>query len=222
MAQQTIGTGTVANDGTGDPLRTAWTKANSNFGELYDYFGHVAGRWYIPGNIPNFNGGANPTIGSIRLYPGMVREKITIDTLGVRVTTGSAGNLQAAIYAADATTHLPTGSALVSTASMSTASATSVTSAAALQLGPGVYWFATNCDNVGAIMDSITTNHSLLSSLLGSATFSDILAGGGGGLSGLAIAQTFGTWPSLTSASFTWLNGSATVPVVGYHVASIP
>lgn len=35
MAQQTIGIGTVANDGTGDPLRTAFDKANDNFDELY-------------------------------------------------------------------------------------------------------------------------------------------------------------------------------------------
>jgi hypothetical protein len=34
MAIQTINIGTVANDGTGDPLRTAWNKANSNFSEL--------------------------------------------------------------------------------------------------------------------------------------------------------------------------------------------
>jgi len=36
MAQQTIGIGTAANDGTGDPLRTAFTKTNDNFDELYD------------------------------------------------------------------------------------------------------------------------------------------------------------------------------------------
>lgn len=35
MAKQTIQLGTVANDGTGDPLRTAFTKTNSNFTELY-------------------------------------------------------------------------------------------------------------------------------------------------------------------------------------------
>ena len=35
MAQQTIGIGTSANDGTGDPLRTAFTKINTNFTELY-------------------------------------------------------------------------------------------------------------------------------------------------------------------------------------------
>ena len=35
MAKQTINIGTSANDGTGDPLRTAFTKINQNFTELY-------------------------------------------------------------------------------------------------------------------------------------------------------------------------------------------
>src|SRR5579862_5689396 len=34
-SQQVIGTGTTANDGTGDPLRTAFTKVNANFTEVY-------------------------------------------------------------------------------------------------------------------------------------------------------------------------------------------
>lgn len=35
MARQIINTGIVANDGTGDPLRTCFTKTNENFQELY-------------------------------------------------------------------------------------------------------------------------------------------------------------------------------------------
>lgn len=35
MAKQTINIGTAANDGTGDSLRTAFQKAQSNFDELY-------------------------------------------------------------------------------------------------------------------------------------------------------------------------------------------
>ena len=35
MAKQTVSIGTSANDGTGDPLRTAFTKINANFTELY-------------------------------------------------------------------------------------------------------------------------------------------------------------------------------------------
>src|SRR6185295_3088245 len=33
--KQTVNIGTVANDGTGDPLRTAFDKLNDNFDELY-------------------------------------------------------------------------------------------------------------------------------------------------------------------------------------------
>ena len=35
MAQETINVGTTPNDGLGDPLRTAFTKTNNNFTELY-------------------------------------------------------------------------------------------------------------------------------------------------------------------------------------------
>lgn len=35
MAKQTIGIGAAANDGTGDPLRTAFNKINENFTEVY-------------------------------------------------------------------------------------------------------------------------------------------------------------------------------------------
>lgn len=35
MAQQVINVGNTPNDGTGDPIRTAYTKCNENFGELY-------------------------------------------------------------------------------------------------------------------------------------------------------------------------------------------
>ena len=35
MTQQVINIGTSANDGSGDPLRTAFDKINSNFTEIY-------------------------------------------------------------------------------------------------------------------------------------------------------------------------------------------
>lgn len=35
MAKQSIGIGSAANDGTGDPLRTAFDKVNDNFDEVY-------------------------------------------------------------------------------------------------------------------------------------------------------------------------------------------
>lgn len=41
MTRQSIGIGSVANDRTGDPLRTAFQKTNSNFIELYERVGNV-------------------------------------------------------------------------------------------------------------------------------------------------------------------------------------
>ena len=43
MAKQTINLGSTANDGTGDPLRTAFDKINDNFDELYTYSTASAG-----------------------------------------------------------------------------------------------------------------------------------------------------------------------------------
>ena len=39
MAKQTIGIGSAANDGTGDPLRSAFDKINDNFSEIYTELG---------------------------------------------------------------------------------------------------------------------------------------------------------------------------------------
>ena len=51
MARQVIGTGTTANDGTGDNLRAGGTKINANFTELYDLLGNgttlSSGAWDI-------------------------------------------------------------------------------------------------------------------------------------------------------------------------------
>ena len=46
-AQQTVNTGTTANDGTGDTLRAAAIKINANFGELYTLTGAL-GTTYAP------------------------------------------------------------------------------------------------------------------------------------------------------------------------------
>ena len=39
MSKQAINIGSAANDGTGDPLRTAFDKINDNFNEIYDTLG---------------------------------------------------------------------------------------------------------------------------------------------------------------------------------------
>ena len=56
MARQTINIGTTANDRTGDPLRTAFTKINQNFVELYNNDAtDFSGNYNDLSNKPNLN-----------------------------------------------------------------------------------------------------------------------------------------------------------------------
>lgn len=45
MSQQNINIGASANDGNGDPLRTAFSKTQDNFTELYN---RIGGAWTFP------------------------------------------------------------------------------------------------------------------------------------------------------------------------------
>lgn len=187
--------------------------------EFSDHPGYIAGNWYLPHLIVATSNGQAPGAGSIRLIPGYVKERITVGGLGVDVTTLFAGgNVQAAIYANNPATGRPTGLPLASTSSMSTAVTGVVNSTVSVQLEPGLYWFATNSDNAtSAYMANGSTSPSLSiwqgsSSLLTTA----------GMLSGLTVAQTFGTWPSLTSASFSELSTSQRIPLVFFNVSSVP
>lgn len=53
MAKQTITTGNSVNDGSGDPARTAFTKTNNNFNEIYEALGGNT----LPNALPINKGG---------------------------------------------------------------------------------------------------------------------------------------------------------------------
>lgn len=85
MAQQIINIGTVANDGTGDPLRDAMDKVNDNFTELYS--GSTAARDTISGTTSTI---ANEATANMTLsgYKGYLLYKIqTSAAAWVRVYT---------------------------------------------------------------------------------------------------------------------------------------
>lgn len=63
MAQVTIGIGTTADDHTGDPLRTAFGKANSNFTELYGLVGGGSKSPVIDCGNADLSSGNMPTTG---------------------------------------------------------------------------------------------------------------------------------------------------------------
>lgn len=187
---------------------------------LCPYPRYVSGMWRLASMDQAIATGQAPGANSIRLYPFYVYDAVTIDQLGVYCGTLSAGgNVQIAIYAADATTLNPTGTALVSTASIDASGTGSLSAAASLALAPGIYWAATNCDNATNSFGANGSTSTWMSRAIGSATQSSCLSGGGGTLSGYTFAQTFGTWPNLTGQTFAELTTSQRIPIIQYRVA---
>jgi len=64
MAQQIIGIGASANDGTGDPLRTAFDKVNDNFTEAYSFtgWGRYLDSTYTSGSPLSISSGVRTTL----------------------------------------------------------------------------------------------------------------------------------------------------------------
>jgi hypothetical protein len=94
MAQQIIGIGTTANDGTGEPLRAAFNKINLNFSEIY-------ARDPVGANI-SFSGNMISSVnsnGNIELEPnGAGRVVVHADNITIAVSktpvhsTGTLGD----------------------------------------------------------------------------------------------------------------------------------
>lgn len=231
---------TVSNDNTqGYAVGSTWQNANTgqvwiarsvatgaavwtNL-ELSNFPGYIAGNWYLQTGVYTGATGTNPGIGSIRLYPAYIKQRCTLSNLGIRISAGAAGNLQAAIYKNNPATGRPTGTALVSTASMSTAgSASNISSAASVQLEPGLYWWATNTDNATSTIISLIATSLNGSEIIGSATQANVLGGASGNFIGVSTPATFGTWGDLTAATFTEVAAALTIPLVQFQVASVP
>jgi hypothetical protein len=94
MAQQVINIGGSANDGTGDPLRTAFTKANQNFAELYAK-GAAGSNLDLSANQIE----ATNSNGNVELVPNaagkviIVDDSITVNTSKTPVSSiGAAGD----------------------------------------------------------------------------------------------------------------------------------
>jgi hypothetical protein len=118
MAKQTINIGSTANDGTGDPLRTAFDKCNDNFTELYSAVNPTSSNLQFTGNSlisEDTNGGitidpngtgtielassANVT-GTLTVVGGInMNGSLTVDTIvtesnqNLNITPGGTGSI---------------------------------------------------------------------------------------------------------------------------------
>jgi hypothetical protein len=174
----------------------------------------ISGNWILPPMNSNTGSNNGTTASTIFLIPFSLQTAITVTALGVWIAVLSAGgNIQLALYASNNATGRPTGNALMSTASITTAATGAVSGTVTpVALTPGnIYWMAMNADNSTVAMTTYINNPPL-GWLYGSATLANLFAGTNvAALTGLSVAQAFGTWPSLTSASFTEINGKGTI-----------
>lgn len=171
---------------------------------------YFSGHWYNLSRGSVFAAGAAVTANTIRMYPIIIDKALTVAQLGLRITTGAAGNVQMAVYAHSNATNRPTGNALITTASQSTG-ATGTFSMAPVAgntvLNPGVYWCAINV-SVGTIVFSApSAASSSVSNIVGASNLAALSSGPGGATNILSFSQTFGTWPDLTGQSFSEFAG---------------
>jgi hypothetical protein len=88
MSLQTINLGTYANDGTGDDLRTAFTKVNNNFTDLYAQLAHLNGQ-----NIGSGQGIFSSDVAGIMSF------KTLTGSTGINITsTANTVNIAGTIY----------------------------------------------------------------------------------------------------------------------------
>lgn len=95
MAQQTINTGTTANDNTGDTLRSSWQKANDNFTELYGAVPLVTPTAWTP--VMTDSGGGrtfSTTVNTARHTSIGVVTTFTLDMTVNSVAGSASGNLR--------------------------------------------------------------------------------------------------------------------------------
>ena len=78
MAKQGITTGTTPNDGTGDTLLSGAVKINSNFDELYDYFGNGTNLNFTSAVWPQNDTGIHTTR-NVGIGTTTATEKLTVD-----------------------------------------------------------------------------------------------------------------------------------------------
>lgn len=180
-----------------------YLRNNSAWQRTFVSTGYVSGNWYPADYGLSMAAGGTMSANVIYFAPLVIYQDVTITALMAEVSTlVAASNIQLAIYAMDPTTKLPIGAALTSTASMSAATATQVSSTlgAALALPAGQYWAAVNCDTAGIALRALATGQSWAASYAGSATMSHVLSANPGRLY-WTLAQTFNTWPTVVTVT---------------------
>lgn len=210
-----VGIGSTANDGTGDPLRTAFGKLNANDTELRGGSGFAvpAGRSWCP-FFTGFQQSGGASAGLLRFVPFRFPQTVTVDQIGVLFHANNAAvNFKCGIWAngIDGVTGdaVPLGAPLAvipSTAAASQNTKASITGGA-VTFAAGIYWFGEVHD---ATID-VVTNIANSAHLVGTSSDISITNGafGGGGFHRTASHTYANALPTLGS------NATAEVNYIG-------
>ena len=184
MARQGIGTGSSANDGSGDNLRAAGGKINDNFTELYEYFGDGStlsnGRWDV------VSSGIN-TLSSVGIGTTNPRFTLEVGAVGASGTslyvngdarvTGILTVGSSSVTLNGSTNEIIVGTGITINGNTGIISATEVTIAGERLTGAGV-------------TSLVAGSNITLSGSTGQVTISSSGGGGGGSIAGI---NTIGT-----------------------------
>jgi len=183
--------------GTSNFLRADGTWAAPSGGAANNLY---ASTFWICPHYGTLGAGAAMVANTIYLYPFTVQRPITVGELGARVTTGVASSsVQLAIYASVG--GQPDGAPLATTVSLSGVTATTISdNITDFNLSEKTtYWMATNA-NATITMQHLTSTSQLAAVyIVGSPTLSNLSQGNTSIGGWRSVAQTFGTWPTLTA-----------------------
>lgn len=151
MAQQTIGIGSTADDGTGDTFRAAFDKTNDNFDELYGFRDSIGNRIYVQDitDLPAAVGGVITLVTDTEyLQVSDINFGTTRISMGKSRYRGLGSNITTATYTGTSTFFTITGAATIDNLEIvcTTGEPINFNSSARFQ------WFdcvVTSCDTVG-------------------------------------------------------------------------
>ena len=138
MAKQTINIGTTANDGTGDPLRTAFDKTNDNFNELYAGAGGVADDSVTYAKLADeFTTSAAVAASNVDFSTAQVFTKTLSADTTLTFSNAEIGMVKDLVITGNHTLTLPAGSTVAGTYDGTVSNLIQV-----VVTGAGQYWFS--------------------------------------------------------------------------------
>lgn len=180
---------------------------------------YVSNQWYIAGaDIPGLPGSnSNTNNGVVKCYPFYFHGSGTISALGGFVNTTSAGGkYSVAIYANNASTMRPTGTALGNSGDMSTTSSTGLSGVVSISIAsPRWLWACSNSDNGTATLRG--AQFYAMAGFMGANSQAN-LSSGAAFMSGVSTPLAYASgWTDLTSATWTEVL-SQTWPLVQFKI----